>query len=123
MVSHVNINHEPSGLAVLAFDFVQRSYEDLHEVISANAALLCRPCTLDRNLFDMSTFGDNFGAEPGANQDEDDGDAPTMYGAIGSVAGKPPQVSIIIIIIIIIIIALYCVLKILFETKRKKCLI
>ena len=93
-VSHVNVNREPSGLAVLSFDFVQRSYEDLHEVISANAKLLSRPCTLDRNLFDMSAF-ESFGADasaagrPGAgNDDDDDDEPPTEYGALASVAAN-----------------------------------
>jgi hypothetical protein len=79
---HVNVNREPSGFAVLSFEFVQRSYEDLREVIAANAALLQKPCSLDRNLFAFDLDDDENGDGAGAGETTTD----TAYGAIASAA-------------------------------------
>jgi hypothetical protein len=80
---HVNVNREPSGFAVLSFEFVQRSYEDLREVIAANAALLQKPCSLDRNLFAFDLDDDdNADGAAGAGDTATD----TAYGAIASAA-------------------------------------
>lgn len=85
--AHVNVNNEPSGLAVLSFEFAQRSYEDLREIIAANASLLQYPCSLDRNLFGFDLDDDDNGAAAGGAADSALGS--TSYGAITTAA--PPK--------------------------------
>ena len=89
--AHVNVNNEPSGLAVLSFEFAQRNYEDLREIIAANPKLLQYPCSLDRNLFGLDL--DDNDVDGGAGGGGGGGGSTTMYGAIASVKSAGPPTS------------------------------